>query len=62
MFTVIWIENGMDKWERFDDEEEIKEFLINLKENKGVCEADVWVFSPEADNYAYEYQMFMDRF
>lgn len=52
----------MDKWERFDDEEEIKEFLINLKENKGVCEADVWVFSPEADNYAYEYQMFMDRF
>ena len=58
MYTVLWIENGMDTWDRLETEEEVKELLKELKENESVCETDVWIFLPQADDYAYDYEMF----
>lgn len=64
MYTVIWQElNGndyMDKWDRFETKEEVKELLDKLKKNQDVCEHDVWIFTPEADNYAEDYASFLE--
>ena len=58
MYTVIWIENGQDRWDRFETEEEVRELLDELVENPNVCENDVWIFTPQADEYACEYYAF----
>ena len=61
MYTVLWVENGMDKWDRFETEEEVKELLKELEENENVCETDVWIFPPQTDDYACDYEMFMSK-
>lgn len=61
MYTVIWQElNGndyMDRWDSFETEEEVKELLNKLAEDPNVCEHDVLIFTPEADNYAVGYDI-----
>lgn len=59
MYTLIWIDNGEDRWDRFEDKESLKEFLKYLKKTPGVCEGDIYIFPPEADAYAMDYTAFM---
>lgn len=61
MYTVLWQENGMDKWDRFETKEEVDYLLEQLKENPNVCEYDIWIFNPEADDNAYTYEDFIER-
>lgn len=60
MYTVLWQEAGSDRWDRFESKEEIIELLSELSKNPDVCIYDVWVFSPEADDYAFDYDMIKD--
>lgn len=51
MYTVIWTENSADRWDRFETADEVVNLLKEL-ERKDVCVGDVWIFKPNADNYA----------
>ena len=53
MYTIIWKDNGEDKWNRLEKREEVLDLLKQLKENPNVSYDDIWVFLPEADNYAH---------
>lgn len=57
MYTVLWKENNNDRWDRFESIEELISLLNSLKENPNVCESDIRVLLPEAD----EYYCFMER-
>ena len=61
MFTVIWTENGEDRWDRLKTKGEVKALLESLASNPNVCETDVWVFKPDADKFAMEYRKFMEE-
>lgn len=61
MYTVLWQEAGCDKWDRLESKEEVVELLLELKKNEDVCLGDVWIFTPEADDYAEEYFSFIDN-
>mgnify|MGYP004465302703 CR=1 FL=1 len=58
MWTVMWVEDGMDKWDRFETENDVRNLMEELKENSDVCEEDVWIFPPKADEYAMTGNMF----
>lgn len=60
MFTIIWSENGEDRWDRLETKGEVKTLLESLANNPNVCETDIWVFTPEADKSAMEYKSFME--
>ena len=58
MWTILWIENGQDKWDRFDTKEELIDFIIWYSEqeyafysktdNEIIFNEDVLIFTPEA--------------
>lgn len=52
MYTVIWTENGSDHWDRFERKEDVDSQLEQLKNNPEVCLGDIWIFPPQADEYA----------
>lgn len=52
MYTVLWQDDGKDKWDRLENEEEVRILIDELTENPNVCESDIWIFLPEADGYA----------
>lgn len=64
MYTVIWQETGVnkwdgrevsiDRWDRFETKEEVKEHLAMLEASGSVCLGDVWIFPPQADDLAIE--------
>lgn len=54
MYTVIWQENGCDKWDRLRTKEEVRDLLTRLEADGIVCVGDVWIFTPEADQHAIE--------
>lgn len=55
MYTIIWQEDGQDKWDRFRTKEEVR---VKLKEINELPNAsplgDIWIFHPQADEYASE--------
>jgi hypothetical protein len=60
MYTVLWQEGETDHWERLESKEETLDLLLKLKANPDVCEYDIWVFTPKADMFALDYNMFFD--
>lgn len=52
MWTVMWVENGADKWDRFETENDVRNLMEELKENFDVYEEDIWIFPPKSDDYA----------
>ena len=58
MYTVLWRENKQDKWDRFETEEEVAELLDELQENPDVCEGDVLIFTPPAEDYCIDFDSF----
>lgn len=52
MYTVFWQEAGADRWDRLESEEDVSGLMERLAQNSDVCVGDVWVFTPEADNFA----------
>ena len=63
-YTVLWQkkedEKTMDHWDRFETMEAVSTLLAELREDPNVCEGDTWIFPPEADEYAMNYDMFME--
>lgn len=55
MYTVLWQEAGQDRWDRLETKEEVSELLRKLEKDLDVYEGDVWVFKPEANEYAVEF-------
>lgn len=51
MWTVMWVENGADKWGRFETKDDVRDLMEELKKSD-VCEEDVWIFPPKSDDYA----------
>lgn len=60
MWTVIWLEYGKDKWDRFETKDDVRDLMEELKENSGVCEEDVWIFPPKAEDYVITGDMFLE--
>lgn len=60
MWTVLWLEDGMDKWDRFETEDDVRDLMEKLKENPDVCEEDVWIFPPKSDEYALTGDRFLE--
>lgn len=58
MYTVLWREGNNDKWDRFETREEVENLLDSLEKNPDVCEGDVWIFEPKADEYTTDYYSF----
>lgn len=54
MYTMLWTWGNEDKWDRFDTMEEVKEKYKELVEDPNVCEDDILVFKPEAEDYSIE--------
>ena len=53
MYTIIWTENGKDRWDRVESKTEVYALLGKIMDNHEACPiGDVWIFSPQADNYA----------
>ena len=52
MWTVLWQENNVDRWDRLETEDDVKTLLDRLAKNPDVCEDDAWIFPPAADEYA----------
>lgn len=52
MWTVLWVDNGRDRWDRFETKEEVEELIKKITENPNVCETDAWIFPPKSDDYA----------
>lgn len=61
MYTVLWRENDNDKWDRFETKEEVRNLLNELENNPDVCERYVWIFTPNSDNYAFDYDSFIEE-
>lgn len=54
MWTIIYQENGKDKWDRLESKDDVKNLLKTLRNDPGVCFEDVWIFTPDADDNAIE--------
>ena len=53
MYTIIWTEEGHDKWDRVKSKAEVHALLDKIRDNPAACPVgDVWIFSPKADDYA----------
>lgn len=52
MYTILWVENGADKWDRLESTDEVKKLLDRLEQENTVSVGDVWIYGPEADNFA----------
>jgi hypothetical protein len=52
MYTILWTEDGEDRWERLEHKDEVLELLNKLSQNDGVCYDNIWIFGPKADDYA----------
>ena len=50
MWTVLWTEDGNDKWDRFATEDEVRELIDDVTTNNNVVDSDIWIFPPEADD------------
>lgn len=48
MWTVVWIEDGQDRYDRLK-RAELGEFLGDLLENEKVSGEDILVFEPETE-------------
>lgn len=52
MYLMIWRENGHDRWERFSTMEEVRQEIHAYEKRTGiVADEDIWIYTPEADNY-----------
>lgn len=58
MYTILWRENDADKWDRLETREEVEKLLDELAKNTDVCEGDIWIFEPKADDFATDYYSF----
>lgn len=58
MYTILWRENEKDKWDRLETRDEVNNLLYKLTNNPDVCEGDIWIFEPKADEYAFDYHSF----
>lgn len=69
MYTVLWQKmeyiNGQevmtDLWERLETKEDVKALLEELGKDPNVILDDVLIFSPEANNYAYDAGAFLSE-
>ena len=61
MYTVLWRENGEDRWDRFEDEKEVKELIAGFVKDRNVCVGDVWVFPPSSDEDAITGDTYVDE-
>lgn len=52
MWTVLWVDDGEDRWDRLETREEVEELIEILTKNPNVCETDAWIFPPKSDDYA----------
>lgn len=53
MYTMLWTENGADKWDRFSSAKEVREKLTEIENNEEASPlGDVWIFPPKADDIA----------
>ena len=60
MYTIIWTELGQDKWDRLQTKEEVDGLLKKLYDEGVACMEDIWIFSPYADEYAVDYDEWME--
>lgn len=54
MWTIIYQENGKDKWDRLESKDDVKNLLKTLRDDPGVCFDDVWIFTPDADDHTID--------
>ncbi len=56
MWTICWT-GGEEKdgWDRFETREDVINFANTLVREGNVYEADILIFSPEADSYTVPY-------
>lgn len=52
MYTVLWQEDEQDRWERLETRDDVLILLTGLKDNPDVCEEDIMIFTPGADDYS----------
>ena len=53
MITILWRENGQDRWDRFETDEDAYHKLTEIKNNPEACPIeDVWIYPHYADNMA----------
>ena len=53
MYTVLWRDNGQDRYDRLETGEDVENLLKEIDANPEASPlGDVWVYKPEADNYA----------
>lgn len=49
MYTIIWLDNGRERFKRFDEEE----FMLEYLERHNLMGEGVLIFPPEANELAY---------
>lgn len=54
MWTIIYQENGKDKWDRLESKDDVQNLLKTLRNDPGVCFEDVWIFTPDADDHTID--------
>ena len=63
MYTIPWQElrgnDYVDRWERLETKEGVRKLLEDLKDNPDVCEDDVLIFLPDADDSTMDCEDFM---
>lgn len=63
MYTILWQElrgnDYVDRWERLETKEGVRKLLEDLKDNPDVCEYDVLIFLPDADDSTMDCEDFM---
>ena len=53
MYTILWQEEGKDRWDRVKSKAEVYNLLDDIRNNPDACPiGDVWIFSHQADDYA----------
>lgn len=61
MYTILWLENGLDRWDRFESQEEIKNKLKEIEKHPDTCPlGDIWIFPPTADTLAFTGEDFLN--
>ena len=56
MWTVCWKDDEQrDKWDRFETREDVINLANTLVREVDVCEDDILIFPPEADDLAIPY-------
>lgn len=53
MYTILWTQGANDKWDRLESHNDVLALLKKLKADPDVCENDIWIFGPKADNHAW---------